>query len=66
MDHSVRSPCIANCKLDEEEVCRGCFRTLDEIISWSSSTNGEKQAIIDRVSPMQQRERQASQSKRPS
>ena len=54
MDHSVRSPCIANCKLDEEEVCRGCFRTIDEIISWSSFSNSEKQAVIARVSPMQQ------------
>lgn len=49
MDHSIRSPCIANCKLDEDEVCMGCFRTIDEIISWSSSSNKEKQAIIDRV-----------------
>lgn len=59
MDHSVRSPCIANCKLDEEEVCRGCFRTIDEIISWSSFSNSEKQAVIARVSPMQQLARQS-------
>lgn len=53
MDHSVRSPCIANCKLDDEEVCQGCFRTLDEIISWSTSSNVQKQAIVDRVTPLQ-------------
>lgn len=53
MDHSVRSPCIANCKLDDEEICQGCFRTLDEIISWSTSSNVQKQAIVDRVTPLQ-------------
>jgi len=63
MDHSVRSPCIANCKLDDNEVCQGCFRTIEEIISWSSSSNSEKQAIIDRVEPLQQRHRQERQSK---
>lgn len=59
MDHSVRSPCIANCKLDDEEICQGCFRTLDEIISWSSSTNQQKQAIVDRVTPLQTSAREA-------
>ena len=53
MDHSVRSPCIANCKLNDEEICQGCFRTLDEIISWSTSSNVQKQAIVDRVTPLQ-------------
>ncbi len=53
MDHSVRSPCIANCKLDDDEVCQGCFRTLDEIINWSTSSNVQKQAVIDRVTPLQ-------------
>lgn len=54
MDHSVRSPCISNCKLDENEVCVGCFRTIDEVISWSSSTNEEKKAIISRVTPLKE------------
>jgi len=62
MDHSVRSPCIANCKLDEDEVCLGCFRTIEEIICWSSSSNSEKQAIIDRVKPLQQRQREERRS----
>lgn len=57
MDHSVRSPCIANCKLDDEEICQGCFRTLDEIISWSTSSNAQKQAIVDRVTPLQVKHR---------
>lgn len=59
MDHSVRSPCIANCKLDDDEICQGCFRTIDEIICWSSSSNKTKQAIVDRVKPLQQAKRQA-------
>lgn len=61
MDHSVRSPCIANCKLDENEVCMGCFRTIEEIISWSSSSNNQKQTIIDRVTPFKHLQRQSKQ-----
>lgn len=63
MDHSVRSPCIANCKLDDEEICQGCFRTLDEIISWSTSSNAQKQAIVDRVTPLQVKDRALKSNK---
>lgn len=54
MVHSVQSPCVANCKLNDKEICGGCFRTLDEILDWSSSTNEEKQAIVNRVNILKQ------------
>ncbi len=30
------SPCLNICTLDEDDVCTGCLRTLDEIASWGS------------------------------
>jgi predicted Fe-S protein YdhL (DUF1289 family) len=36
------SPCIRNCCLDENDVCLGCFRNIDEITSWSSLSIQEK------------------------
>jgi len=44
----VASPCTGICAL-VMDVCRGCQRTRDEIASWSSLSNGEKQQIIDRI-----------------
>ena len=40
------SPCVRNCCLNEEDVCVGCFRHLDEIVAWRSYSNQEKQHII--------------------
>ncbi|MGD8115772.1 DUF1289 domain-containing protein [Vibrio sp. TRT 29B02] len=45
---TIACPCIRHCCLDEEEICLGCFRTLDEILNWSAASNEEKQAILIR------------------
>ena len=31
----VKSPCVKICKLDENKICSGCGRTLDEIMHWT-------------------------------
>ena len=36
------SPCLNICTLDDNDVCTGCLRTLDEIASWGS-LSGEAQ-----------------------
>jgi predicted Fe-S protein YdhL (DUF1289 family) len=42
----VASPCIMVCRMvPEMGVCEGCFRTLDEIASWSRLSEGEKRAV---------------------
>ncbi|EMI4403390.1 DUF1289 domain-containing protein [Vibrio parahaemolyticus] len=43
---SIDNPCIRNCCLDDNDICLGCFRTLDEILHWSSSTIHEKKQIL--------------------
>ncbi|TAG04938.1 MAG: DUF1289 domain-containing protein [Betaproteobacteria bacterium] len=43
----IESPCIKVCEVDAARgVCTGCFRTLDEIASWSSLTHAERRAIM--------------------
>ncbi len=43
----VASPCNNVCKMDERNGwCLGCFRTLDEIASWSSLEEARKRAIV--------------------
>lgn len=41
------SPCVDNCCLDENDVCIGCWRTLDEILAWRQLSDLEKTKIID-------------------
>lgn len=41
------SPCTRVCVLDEHTgLCRGCYRTLDEIAGWSGFSADEKRAIL--------------------
>ncbi len=40
------SPCNRHCCLNEDDMCIGCFRTLDEILQWSASDSEEKMRII--------------------
>lgn len=42
----VSSPCIRNCCLDDDDVCLGCFRTLDEIIAWGTADDTRRQRIL--------------------
>jgi uncharacterized protein len=42
----IASPCIRKCCLNPQDICVGCFRTLDEILAWSASNNFEKHNIL--------------------
>ena len=43
------SPCVNICKLDENFDCKGCGRTIDEILKWPEYTDDQKQAVLDRL-----------------
>ncbi|MDP1667013.1 MAG: DUF1289 domain-containing protein [Methylobacter sp.] len=43
---NIISPCVRDCCLNEEDVCLGCFRSIDEILQWSDATEQQKQKII--------------------
>lgn len=40
------SPCICNCCLNEQDICLGCFRSLNEITEWSQASDLRKQIIL--------------------
>jgi predicted Fe-S protein YdhL (DUF1289 family) len=54
INRSVPSPCVRNCCLNEEDVCLGCFRTLNEIIGWSESNNETRLIILQKAEKRQQ------------
>ncbi len=44
----VKSPCVAVCALDEDDICLGCYRTADEITDWFMASDDDKRAIVRR------------------
>lgn len=43
----IASPCIKICVIHPaERICTGCFRTIDEISSWSRKTSEERAEIM--------------------
>lgn len=52
----VPSPCISVCEMDATSgLCRGCYRTLDEIRLWSQSGDAAKLLVWQQVEARQQR-----------
>ncbi|WP_114411820.1 DUF1289 domain-containing protein [Marinomonas foliarum] len=45
-DPNIKSPCIRQCCLDDDEICVGCYRTMKEIMVWQQSDQSEKLAIL--------------------
>ena len=43
----MKTPCIKVCVMDlDTHLCKGCYRTLEEIGRWGSMSDGERQAIM--------------------
>jgi predicted Fe-S protein YdhL (DUF1289 family) len=47
---TVQSPCIAICRLNDEGVCIGCGRTVDEVGEWLAATDDRRRAICHAAS----------------
>lgn len=43
---NIDSPCIGICAVDENKICQGCFRSMDEILEWSAVDDEQKMQII--------------------
>ena len=46
---TAESPCIKVCLLDADQRCRGCGRTIDEVMRWREMTNEERIAVNQRI-----------------
>ncbi len=42
----IESPCVLNCCLDEQEICMGCGRSLDEILGWWDADEEARRIIV--------------------
>ena len=44
-DDPAASPCVGICRVDGQDVCVGCGRTIDEITQWSRSDDAHRVRI---------------------
>ena len=43
----TRSPCTNVCEIERRSgLCRGCLRTVDEIMAWPTATEAAQTAIL--------------------
>jgi len=42
----IESPCVSQCCLDEDDVCMGCFRHIEEITGWHSMPDSVKTELL--------------------
>ena len=45
LERPVASPCVSICALDDDDICTGCQRTVDEITRWSRMDNAERRVV---------------------
>lgn len=48
-NNRIESPCVRNCCLNEDDVCLGCFRSLDEIRLWSNADDSLRVQFLKRA-----------------
>lgn len=48
------SPCIGLCRLDDDAVCLGCYRHIDEIAGWGLLAPDAQRKILARVAERRQ------------
>ena len=56
-DSAMQFPCVRQCCLDDDEICLGCLRSLQEIVGWNEADVSERAEILARA--QQRREARA-------
>ena len=58
------SPCIGLCKLNADDICLGCARSMAEIRSWGLLSRTQQRKILTRIQ-LQRRQQAAPHSLQP-
>ena len=45
-ERPVLSPCVNICALDDDDICIGCQRSVEEITRWSRMDNAERRVVL--------------------
>jgi len=49
ISYRVESPCVRKCTLDNDDICIGCFRSIDEICAWGGAGNEQRREILQKA-----------------
>ncbi len=49
VSNNVESPCVRNCCLNDDDICLGCFRSLDEIRFWSAADDSARALFLQQA-----------------
>ncbi len=44
--NNITSPCIGICAVNEDNICLGCYRNLDEISDWLNFDDTKRAEIL--------------------
>ena len=45
--HPIVSPCVNVCRIDPaSRLCKGCARTIEEIVRWTAMTAAERDRVM--------------------
>lgn len=61
---NIAKPCIRQCCLNDDDICMGCFRTLDDMRIWHKSSDEEKLEML-KIAGMRKMEMKKSDSQKP-
>jgi predicted Fe-S protein YdhL (DUF1289 family) len=50
----MQSPCVARCGLNADDYCMGCFRHIDEVVTWSQKSDQQQKLILDSLAARKQ------------
>ncbi len=50
-DGFPESPCISICTLDDDDLCVGCGRSLEQISQWALMSREEQWSIVETLKP---------------
>ncbi len=48
-EKAVPSPCVDICALDNNDICMGCYRSVEEITYWNNYNNQQKREVLERA-----------------
>ncbi len=51
---SIPSPCVRLCTLGDDDICVGCYRSLEEIMQWTRLDNPQKLEVLERCDSRRQ------------
>lgn len=45
----IESPCVGQCSLNDDKICEGCYRSLDEIGQWTLVDGATRRQFMQNI-----------------